>query len=111
MTTSRDRHLDDLMSKTTQTVSAAVTTIECSNRRLVELLKIRSNRPWSAGEFSEYLDLCQRERVAHRQYLAARRWFDTARRRQSNTPARASPGSPDPNRTQEAGISDHETRS
>jgi hypothetical protein len=111
MTANRDRRFDDLMSRTTHTVSAAVSVIECANRQLVELLEVRCNRPWSADEFSEYLDLCRRERIAHRQYLAARRWFDTARRRQSNVPARVSEESARPDTTQKAGVPDHGTRS
>jgi hypothetical protein len=111
MTASRDRRFDDLMSRTSQTVSAAVSVIECANRQLVELLEVRSNRPWSADEFSEYLDLCQRERVAHRQYLSARRWFDTARRRQSNMPARVAEESAGLDATQSAGVPNHGTHS
>jgi hypothetical protein len=107
MTASRDRRLDDLMSRTAQTVSAAVTAIECANKKLVKLLEVRSDRPWSADEFSEYLDLCQRERVAHRQYLAARRLFDTARRRQSHMPAHVSEESAGLDATQKAGVPDH----
>jgi hypothetical protein len=84
MTIESDHRLEDLISKATQTISAAVTAIEHANRELVQLLEIRSTRPWNADEFARYLDLSQREHAAHRQYVAGRRWFDNARRQRSD---------------------------
>ncbi len=84
-----DHRLEDLISRARQTISAAVAAMEDANRELVQLLKIRSNRPWRVDELSRYLELSQCERAAHRRYLAGRHWFDSVRRMRTNEAAHA----------------------
>ncbi|HMG25951.1 MAG TPA: hypothetical protein VKH36_03965 [Acidimicrobiia bacterium] len=62
---------------------AAVSAMERANRRILRLMRVRSARPWTADEFTEYLDLSRRERAAHRRYVIGRDRFDHARRLRS----------------------------
>jgi len=60
--------------------AAAISAMERANRRIVRLMRVRSARPWTVDEFTEYLDLSRRERAAHRRYVIGRDRFDHARR-------------------------------
>lgn len=60
--------------------AAAVSAMDRANRRIVRLMRLRCARPWTVGEFTEYLDLSRRERAAHRRYVIGRDRFDHARR-------------------------------
>lgn len=84
MTIDDHDRLESIIAASIEVIAGAVSAMEQANRQLVQLLSIRSGRPWNAEEFGQYLDLCRRERTAHRRYAIGRDRFDNARRAQSN---------------------------
>jgi len=87
MTADGHRRLESTATDEIQITAAAVSAMERANRRIVRLMRIRSGRPWTADEFTEYLDLSRTERAAHRRYVIGRDRFDHARRLRGNRDA------------------------
>jgi hypothetical protein len=80
MTLDSGRRLDDVLARATRMVARAIEDLERTNRELLPLCEIQSNRAWTAEEFARYLELSRHECNAHHRYRAGRQWFDNARR-------------------------------
>jgi hypothetical protein len=88
MTAQEHSRLEPTAADEIEITAAAVSAMERANRRLVHLMRIRSGRPWTTDEFTEYLDLSRCERAAHRRYVIGRDRFDHVRRLRANKDGR-----------------------